>query len=77
MTNELPYAKSNGGLSISFPQFSNIDIIDEDSTFEVKAYSSNSKLWNSTTKKNIISNYFMYEGWEKEWKQYETKTMNF
>lgn len=77
MTNELPFAKSAGGISLSFPQLPAIGIFDAgSSTVEAKEYPANSKLWNGNDKKTIISEYALYEGWAKEWKKSETKTMN-
>ena len=76
-TNELPSLNSKGSVSVSFPQFSNINIVDNGSNIETKIYPSSSKLWNKNIKQTVTSNYFMYEGWESEWKPFETKTMSF
>lgn len=77
MTNNLPYIDVKGGLTIGFPQFSNLDVINNNSNLDTKNYPSQSKLWNGNTKKTISSEYFMLEGWEKDWKQSQKKTMNF
>ncbi len=77
MTNNLPYIDVKGGLRIGFPQFSNLDVINNSSTFDTKSYPSKSKLWNGSIKKTISSEYFMLEGWEKDWKQSQRRTMHF
>ncbi|UYF43033.1 hypothetical protein [Aliarcobacter cryaerophilus] len=77
MTNNLPYIGTKGGVSISFPQFNNLDVITHNQTLSTKSYQSNSKLWNVNTKKTISSQYFMLEGWENNWKQSQTKTIDF
>lgn len=77
MTNNLPYIDTKGGVSIGFPQFSDLDVINNNSTLDTKSYPSKSKLWNGNIKKTISSEYFMLEGWEKDWKQSQRKTMNF
>ena len=77
MTNNLPYIDVKGGLTIGFPQFSNLDVINNNSNLDTKNYPSQSKLWNGNTKKTISSEYFMLEGWGKDWKQSQKKTMNF
>jgi TPR repeat protein len=77
MTNNLPYIDTKGGISVGFPQFSDLDVINIDSTLDIKSYPSKSKLWNGNMKKTISSEYFMLEGWEKDWKQNQKKTINF
>jgi tetratricopeptide (TPR) repeat protein len=77
MTNNLPYIDTKGGVSIGFPQFSDLDVINNNSTLNTKSYPSKSKLWNGNIKKTISSEYFMLEGWVKDWKQSQRKTMNF
>ncbi len=77
MTNNLPYIDTKGGVSISFPQFNNLDVIKNNQTLVTKSYPSNSKLWNGNIKKTISSQYFMLEGWENNWKQSQIKTMDF
>ncbi len=70
------YANAKGGVSISFPQFSNADKISYQSgkkfnTF--KSYASGSKLWSGKVKKTIRSNYLLIEGWSESWKKYASK----
>ncbi|MAC83381.1 MAG: hypothetical protein CL624_04530 [Arcobacter sp.] len=75
--NNNSFASSKGGVSISFPQFSNLNIINNTSSLDTKSYPSNSKLWNGNIKKNIKSEYFMFEGWTNKWKKDQKKTMDF
>lgn len=77
MTNNLPYLDIKGGISIGFPQFSNLDVINNSSTLNTKSYPSQSKLWNGNIKKTVSSEYFMLEGWEKDWKQNQKRIMDF
>lgn len=51
--NNQPFTNSKGGVSISFPQFSNLDVINNGSTLDTKSYVSNTKLWNGNIKKTI------------------------
>jgi len=57
-----------GGLTLSFPQFKYTKGTYSDNTFDsISSYSPPNKIYSSVRKRNITSQYFMVEGWEKKW----------
>lgn len=77
MTNDINEGKSKGGITIGFPQLPNIEVLNNNSTLNIKNYPKNSKIWNNIDKKQIFSLYSMQEGWSDEWSPNATKEINF
>ena len=77
MTNEINIGKSKGGITVGFPQLENIVLSNNHSTLDIKNYSKNNKVWSNIDKKQILSSYFMQEGWSNDWNSNTTKEINF
>lgn len=77
MTNEINIGKSKGGITVGFPQLENIVLLNNHSTLDIKNYSKNNKVWSNIDKKQILSSYFMQEGWSNDWNSNTTKEINF
>ncbi len=74
MYNGYGYAR-NGGLTLSFPQMKFLSGKTIKNTFDsVDAYMPPDKLYHRTKKRNIASQYFMVEGWEKKWSKGTKRT---
>lgn len=66
-----------GGLTLSFPQYSELYGSIANKKFDkVTPYSPPEKMYSGTLKKNISINYFVIEGWENKWSQDTTRYMN-
>ena len=62
---------SSGGISISFPQFTDSSrmIKHETKTFkDINYYNAGTEIWNGGLQQNIISSYLLVEGWDENWK---------
>lgn len=76
---ENKYADAQGGISISFPQFKDIDRILNKSKYgfnSVKSYKAGNKLWSGKYKRSIYSDYLLVEGWNNKWKKYNRKEIS-
>ena len=61
---------SSGGISVSFPQFTDSSRIIKNTTtsFEViNFYEAGSQIWNSDLQQNVASTYLLAEGWDSHW----------
>lgn len=65
---------SSGGISVSFPQFSDKSKIikhETNSFKEINYYNAGSEIWNGGLEQNIVSSYLLVEGWDENWKNKE------
>ena len=65
---------SSGGISVSFPQFTdNSKIIKhETNSFNtINYYNAGREIWNGGLEQNVISSYLLVEGWDENWKNNE------
>lgn len=61
---------SSGGISVSFPQFTDAKRIIKNTTtsFEIiNFYDAGSQIWNGGLEQNIVSSYLLAEGWDNNW----------
>lgn len=61
---------SSGGISVSFPQFTDAKRIIKNTTtsFEIiNFYDAGSQIWNGSLEQNIVSSYLLAEGWDNNW----------
>lgn len=61
---------SSGGISVSFPQFTDAKRIIKNTTtsFEIiNFYDAGSQIWNGGLEQNILSSYLLAEGWDNNW----------
>ena len=61
---------SSGGISVSFPQFTDSSKIIKNTTtsFEqINFYEAGSQIWNSDLQQNVASTYLLAEGWDSHW----------
>lgn len=61
---------SSGGISVSFPQFTDSSRIIKNTTTsfeEINFYEAGSQIWNSDSQQNIASTYLLAEGWDSNW----------
>ena len=61
---------SSGGISVSFPQFSDSKRIVKNTTKsfeEINFYNAGSQIWNGGLEQNIVSSYLLAEGWDNNW----------
>ena len=61
---------SSGGISVSFPQFTDSSRIIKNTTTsfeEINFYEAGSQIWNSDSQQNIASTYLLAEGWDNNW----------
>ena len=61
---------SSGGISVSFPQFTDSSRIIKNTTTsfeEINFYEAGSQIWNSNLQQNIASTYLLAEGWDSNW----------
>lgn len=73
------YTNLKGGVSVSFPQFTNSrKIIDTSAnkSSTLKVYKKGSKLWNAKLKKVIRSSYLLIEGWQTSWRKHKTQSIS-
>ena len=74
------YRSLKGGVSVSFPQFTNSRrILDTSSNkaSNLKIYKKGSKLWNAKLKKVIRSSYLLIEGWQTSWRKHKSQSISF
>ena len=61
---------SSGGISVSFPQFTDSKRIVKNTTKsfeEINFYNAGSQIWNGGLEQNIVSSYLLAEGWDNNW----------
>jgi hypothetical protein len=61
---------SSGGISVSFPQFTDSKRIVKNTTKsfeEINFYNAGSQIWNGGLEQNIVSSYLLVEGWDNNW----------
>ncbi len=61
---------SSGGISVSFPQFTDSSKIIKNTTTSfnvINFYEAGSQIWNSNLQQNIASTYLLAEGWDSNW----------
>ena len=61
---------SSGGISVSFPQFTDAKRIVKNTTKsfeEINFYNAGSQIWNGGLEQNIVSSYLLAEGWDNNW----------
>ena len=61
---------SSGGISVSFPQFTDSSRIIKNTTTSfnvINFYEAGSQIWNSNLQQNIASTYLLAEGWDSNW----------
>lgn len=74
MYNYYSYARM-GGFTLSFPQIRHMNGRVYGGTFDqITSYGPPDKIYSGIKKKNIVSKYFMTEGWEYKWKKNVKKT---
>ncbi|MAC85292.1 MAG: hypothetical protein CL624_14270 [Arcobacter sp.] len=74
------YRSLKGGVSVSFPQFTNSRRILDTSSNKastLKVYKKGSKLWNAKLKKVIRSSYLLIEGWQTSWRKHKAQSISF
>jgi hypothetical protein len=71
---------SSGGISVSFPQFTDASRIikNETKTFkDINYYNAGTEIWNGGLQQNVVSSYLLVEGWDENWKnKEEAKTIS-
>ncbi|KAB7883095.1 hypothetical protein [Poseidonibacter ostreae] len=73
------YRSLKGGVSVSFPQFTNSRRILDTSSNKastLKVYKKGSKLWNAKLKKVIRSSYLLIEGWQTSWRKHNMQSIS-